>query len=86
MECFLNNMNSILDIHAPLKEVNKYKLKLALFMIGLSSSANGWGGGQKGPFTKICKISHTGETRHRDTFPNKDQKIYKSQDTPLYYC
>ena len=27
MESFLNNINSILDVHAPLKKVNKYKLK-----------------------------------------------------------
>ena len=27
MESFLNNINSILDAHAPLKKVNKYKLK-----------------------------------------------------------
>ena len=27
MDSFLNNMNSILDTHAPLKKVNKYKLK-----------------------------------------------------------
>ena len=27
MDSFLNNMNSILDPHAPLKKVNKYKLK-----------------------------------------------------------
>ena len=27
MDSFLNNMNSILDGHAPLKKVNKYKLK-----------------------------------------------------------
>ena len=28
IECFLNNVNSILDSHAPFKSVNKYKLKL----------------------------------------------------------
>ena len=27
MDSFLNNISSILDVHAPLKEVNKYKLK-----------------------------------------------------------
>ena len=27
MDSFLNNINSILDVHAPLKKVNKYKLK-----------------------------------------------------------
>ena len=27
MDSFLNNVNSILDVHAPLKKVNKYKLK-----------------------------------------------------------
>ena len=27
MESFLNNINSILDVHAPLKKVNKHKLK-----------------------------------------------------------
>ena len=27
MESFLNNINAILDVHAPLKKVNKYKLK-----------------------------------------------------------
>ena len=27
MDSFLNNINSILDAHAPLKKVNKYKLK-----------------------------------------------------------
>ena len=27
MDYFLNNINSILDVHAPLKKVNKYKLK-----------------------------------------------------------
>ena len=27
MESFLNNINSILDVHAPLKKVNKYRLK-----------------------------------------------------------
>ena len=27
IEFFLNNMNSILDEHAPLKRINKYKLK-----------------------------------------------------------
>ena len=27
IESFLNNMNSILDEHAPLKRINKYKLK-----------------------------------------------------------
>ena len=27
MDSLLNNMNSILDVHAPLKKVNKYKLK-----------------------------------------------------------
>ena len=27
MESFLNNINSILDVHAPLKKVNKCKLK-----------------------------------------------------------
>ena len=28
MDSFLNNINSILDVHAPLKKVNKYKLKI----------------------------------------------------------
>ena len=28
MDIFLNNMESILDTHAPLKKVNNYKLKL----------------------------------------------------------
>ena len=27
MDSFLNNINSILDVHAPLRKVNKYKLK-----------------------------------------------------------
>ena len=27
LDFFLNNRNSILDVHAPLKKVNKYKLK-----------------------------------------------------------
>ena len=27
MDSFLNNINSILDVHAPLKKVNEYKLK-----------------------------------------------------------
>ena len=27
LDSFLNNINSILDVHAPLKKVNKYKLK-----------------------------------------------------------
>ena len=27
MDSFLNNINSILDAHVPLKKVNKYKLK-----------------------------------------------------------
>ena len=27
MDYFLNNINSILDAHAPLKKINKYKLK-----------------------------------------------------------
>ena len=27
MDSFLNNINSILDAHTPLKKVNKYKLK-----------------------------------------------------------
>ena len=27
MDSFLNNINAILDVHAPLKKVNKFKLK-----------------------------------------------------------
>ena len=27
LDSFLNNINSILDVHAPLRKVNKYKLK-----------------------------------------------------------
>ena len=27
MDSFLSNINSILDVHAPLKKVHKYKLK-----------------------------------------------------------
>ena len=57
--------------------------------MGLFEAAHGWGreGGQKDPLPKIC---HTNSTMMRlgtvILYLKKNQKIYKSHDTPLKFC
>ena len=50
----------------------------------LFEAANGWWGGEGGPFRpKMLHISNNDETLHSYNLPKEDPKNYKTYDTPL---